>query len=272
MDALLGAISLVGLLVFILLAIVGVIRKNGKSKKMLLFALGCFVLFIIALSMGSGTSEKTSEQIENEESSVSDDTEQQTNKEIENDPKVEEPVEITPKDEMIVKLMSLIDTKKAYDTGSYIKGDIPAGEYVFVSLDSSKKYYSEEELSGNIIDNENFDSFGYVYVHGVGNITTAGVLIKTDAIKDLGVNSALEIYEILNETSDYKDSGWYKVGVDIEPGTYVIESIGQAYVAVMAGPVGKSDIVDNNNFSGKYSVSVSEGQYLKVSSGSITKQ
>lgn len=269
MDALLGAISLVGLLVFIILAIVGMIRKNGKSKRMLLFALGCFVLFIVALSMDSGTPEKVNE---NKESSVSDDTDQKTTEEVEVVSKVEEPVELTPKEELLIKIMSLVEAGKAYDTGSYVKGDIPVGEYAFVSFGGSGQYYSEEDLSGNIIDNENFDSFGYVYVHGVGNITTAGALISIDAFKDLGVSSAIKIFETLNETSDYKDSGWYKVGVDIEPGTYVIESIGEAYVAVMDGPVGKSEIVDNNNFSGKYSVSVSEGQYLKVSRGSITKQ
>lgn len=268
MDALLGAISLVGLLVFIILAIVGMIRKNGKSKRMLLFALGCFVLFIVALSMDSNT-EKVNENVE---SSVSSDTDQKTTEEVDEESKVEEPVELTPSEELLIKIMSLVEAGKAYDTGSYVKGDIPIGEYAFVSFDGSGQYYSEEDLSGNIIDNENFDSFGYVYVHGVGNITTAGALISIDAFKDLGVTSAIEIFETLNDTSNYKDSGWYKVGVDIEPGTYVIESIGEAYVAVMDGPVGKSEIVDNNNFSGKYSVSVSEGQYLTVSRGSITKQ
>ena len=133
----------------------------------------------------------------------------------------------------------------------------------------SGKYYSEEDSAGNIMDNENFDSFGYVYVQGAGNIQTRGVLIKVDAFEKLGVKSAKEIYEQLNDATDYKDSAMYKVGVDIAPGTYTIESYGSAYVEVMSGPVGKSDIVDNENFNGKYSVTVSAGQYLKVSRGKL---
>jgi len=168
--------------------------------------------------------------------------------------------------EAIKKLMG---SGQAFDTGPYIKGDIPVGEYAFMPLDSSSKYYSEEDTAGNIIDNENFDSFGYVYVHNVGNLETNGVLIKVSAFEALGVQGAKEIYEKLNNIKDYKGSAWYKVGSDIAPGQYTIESLGECYVAVMSGPVGNSDIIDNNNFKGKYSVTVSVGQYLKVSRGEI---
>lgn len=54
------------------------------------------------------------------------------------------------------------------------------------------------------MDNENFDSFGYVYVRGAGNIQTRGVLIRVDAFEKLGVKSAKEIYEQLNDATDYK--------------------------------------------------------------------
>jgi hypothetical protein len=184
-----------------------------------------------------------------------------------------EPVELTPKEQMIVKLSDLIESsKQAFDTGNYIKGDIPPGEYAFVSFDGSGQYYSEKDPSGNIIDNENFDSFGYVHVHGVGNTETQGVLISPGAFRELGVSNAKMIYEVLNETNDYKDSGWYKVGTDILAGSYVVESYGEGYVAVHTGPVGKGEIVDNENFSGKYAVSVIDGQYLQVSNGFLTKQ
>jgi hypothetical protein len=183
--------------------------------------------------------------------------------------KKEEPKPKTAKELMFEKVTGLISSKDAFDTGSYVKGDIPTGEYAYVPFEVSGKYYSEEDSAGNIIDNENFDSFGYVYVQGAGNIQTRGVLIKVDAFEKLGVKSAKEIYEQLNDATDYKDSAMYKVGVDIAPGTYTIESYGSAYVEVMSGPVGKSDIVDNENFNGKYSVTVSAGQYLKVSRGKL---
>lgn len=39
----------------------------------------------------------------------------------------------------------------------------------------------------------------------------------------------------------------------------------------MSGPVGKNDIVDNEIFNGRYSVNVTNGQYLKVSKGVIAQ-
>jgi hypothetical protein len=175
----------------------------------------------------------------------------------------------TDRELIFEKVVELIESNEAFDTGSYIKGDVPVGEYAFISFDESGKYYSEYDIAGNIIDNENFDSFGYVYVHGAGNLQTNGILIKPSSFEKLGVVSAKEIYEKLNNIDNYSDSAMYKVGVDIVPGTYTIESYGKAYVEVMSGPVGKSDIVDNENFNGKYSVSVSAGQYLKVSRGKL---
>lgn len=187
-----------------------------------------------------------------------------------NDIKVEtQPVEKTDQEKMFESVSSLISTKEAFDTGSYIKGDIPVGEYVYMPFEGSGQYYSEEDSAGNIIDNENFDSFGYVYVHGAGNIQTRGVLIKIGSVGKLGVTSAKAIYEDLNNKSDYIEAGIYKVGVDIAPGTYTIESYGEGYVEVMSGPVGNNDIIDNEIFNGKYSVNVRSGQYLKVSRGKI---
>jgi hypothetical protein len=177
----------------------------------------------------------------------------------------------TPQQKMIEKITALFASKQAFDTGSYIKGEIPSGEYGFVSFEGSGKYYSEKDQAGNIIDNENFDSFGYVYVHDSGNLETQGVLINTSAFSTLGVSGAKQIYEVMNNLENYTDSAWYKVGVDIPPGQYVIESYGQGYVAVMAGPVGKSDIVDNENFNGKYSTTVTDGQYLQISKGKIAQ-
>lgn len=190
----------------------------------------------------------------------------------ETDKKEEKTKELKESEKMIIKISDLFDKKLAFDTGSYIKGDIPKGEYAFVKFDGSGSYYSEEDASDNIIDNENFDSFGYVKVHEAGNLTTQGVLINISEFETLGVSGAKEIYEILNDQKDYNQGGWYKVGTDIEPGTYVIESIGNSYYAVMSGPVGNSDIVKNDNFNGKKQVKVSKGQYLQVSRATITKK
>lgn len=213
---------------------------------------GIVILLIIGMFSAAGKSNQ-SDSIVSESNQVAQEA------------KKEEPKVKTAKESMLESINNLIKSKDAFDTGSYIKGDIPVGEYAFMPFEGSGKYYSEEDGAGNILDNENFDSFGYVYVQGAGNLQTRGVLIKLDAFEKLSVKSAKEIYEKLNNITDYKDGAIYKVGVDIAPGTYVVESYGQGYVEVKSGPVGDSDIVDNENFNGKHSVSVGEGQYLKIS-------
>src|SRR5699024_6447434 len=140
-----------------------------------------------------------------------------------------------------------------------------------VSLSSGGDYYSEEDTSGNIIDNQNFDSFGYVKVHEKGNIKTNGVLVSVDSLEELDVSGAKELYEILNELEDYDESGYYKAGTDIEAGEYVVESYGSGYVAVMSGPVGNSNIINNQDFEGRYSVNVNEGDYVKLSRAYISE-
>ncbi len=233
-------------------------KAMPKGVKTTLKVVGAIIVLIVLIGIFS-PSDETSQN--NSQASETSQTAQET--------KNEEPEPKTAKEIMFDKVLGLMDSKEAFDTGSYVKGDIPKGEYAFVPFDGSGKYYSEEDSAGNIIDNENFDSFGYVYVQGAGNIQTQGVLIKVGAFKELGVKSAKEIYEKLNDVKDYKDSAMYKVGTDIAPGTYTIESYGEAYVEVMSGPVGNSDIVDNEIFNGKHSVSVSAGQYLKVSKGKL---
>lgn len=191
-----------------------------------------------------------------------------------NSPSNEEQEEIvlTESEEMIVKISLLIDEGLAFDTGDYIKGDIPAGEYAFIKFDGSGSYYCEKDAAGNIVDNENFDSFGYVKVHSVGNLTTRGVLISVSAFDSLEVTGAKEIYEILNDQEDYNQGGYYKVGTDIDAGQYVLESIGSGYYAIMSGPISDNDIIDNDNFNGRASVNLKSGEYLKLSRSTITKQ
>ncbi|QKY68380.1 hypothetical protein [Lentibacillus sp. CBA3610] len=181
----------------------------------------------------------------------------------------EETVEETPQEKALREVVELMDEGLAFDTGSYVEGDIPEGEYAFIPFDGSGKYYSETDSAGNIIDNENFDSFGYVYVHGAANLETHGVLVSVDAFEELNVSGAKELYEQMNGAEDYKESGMYKIGDDIEPNQYTIESMGEGYTAILSGPVGDNEIVDNNIFNGKYNVNVSDGQYLKVSKGKL---
>lgn len=181
--------------------------------------------------------------------------------------------ELTESEKMIKSILELVKEGLAYDTGSYIKGDVTPGEYAFIKFNGSGSYYSEEDAAGNIIDNENFDSFGYVKVHGAGNIETRGILVSTSVFERLNVTGAKQLYEIINNQRDYNQGGYYKVGADIEPGQYVLESFGgRGYYAVMTGPVGDSDIVKNDNYNGRASVTLGIGQYLTISRSIFTKQ
>jgi hypothetical protein len=254
----------------LVIAIVSLVKKKGTAKRNFLFSGLAFVLFIVGISNAPASSSETVSTKPNDDTSLEEKKEVDT--EVKAETKAEEEVKMTPQMEMTGKIQELISTEQAFDAGSYIKGDIPEGEYAFIPFEGSSQYYAEKDGSGNIVDNENFNSFGYVYVHGIGNIENGGVLINPSAYETLGVKSAKEIYQIMNQVEDdYKDSAWYKVGVDIPAGQYVIESYGEGYVAIMSGPVGNNDIVDNEIFNGRYQLTVNDGQYLKISQGFISE-
>lgn len=227
--------------------------KNKFIKELLL------LLFCITL-VGCVENKKIEN---NHEKSTNAKSEEKNNKKI----------EYSKSEKMLLKILDLVEEGLAYDTGSYIAGEVKPGEYAFVKFNGSGSYFCEKDASGSIVDNENFNSFGYVKVHGVGNLETKGALINVSAFDKLGVSSAKEIYENLNDLSNYNQGGYYKVGVDLEAGSYIVESIGgNGYYAIMTGPVSNSEIVDNDNFSGKVSINLSNGQYVNISRSTITKQ
>lgn len=270
-------IGMLSAFVFFVLTFITLINKKGNLKKRLLGAgislasivVGLIIVIVTPYPSPSESSKAT--EAEAADSPVEETVDSSSAEEVvEETEEVEElPVEDTPQVKMINQLTQLMDEGLAFDAGSYIQGDIPKGEYAFIPFSGGGQYYSEEDQAGNIVDNENFDSFGYVFVQEVGNLKTDGVLVNVSMLESLGVAGAKELYEIVNEQSDYLAAGYYKVGTDIEPGKYVIESYGDAYVALMTGPVGNSDIVDNENFNGKYSVNAQTGQYLTISRGMI---
>lgn len=230
-----------------------------KNTKTAITIIGVVLLMVLLFAIFS-----SSNNLDNQEITTNSSTETTQQTPLEAEPKVKTSTEL-----MLEGISSLFSTNEAFDTGSYVKGDIPIGEYAFITFEGSGKYYSEEDVAGNIIDNENFDSFGYVYVQGAGNIQSQGVLISISAFEKLDVSGAKEIYEKLNDIKDYKDSAIYKVGVDIKPDTYTVASYGEGYVEIMSGPVGNSEIIDNEIFNGKYSVTVKKGNFLKISTGKL---
>ncbi|MGF6674387.1 hypothetical protein [Paraburkholderia tuberum] len=161
----------------------------------------------------------------------------------------------------------LVSAGQAFEPGSYAKGTIPKGEYAYVGR--SEGYFGEE-INGHIIDNQIFPSFGYVFVHGIGDIKTDGYLLSPVALNKLGYKSASEVFRSLTKQDAYNFSGMYKVGADLPAGNYVIESAGAAYVFVNTGPAGNGEIVWNDNFHGTKSANLTNGQYLELNNASIS--
>lgn len=163
----------------------------------------------------------------------------------------------------------LIDKKMAFPPGTYARGSIPKGDFIFIS---ERGGYYGEERDGQILDNENCHSFGYVYNHAMGDITTHGLLIAKDALQELNASGAKALYERLTKQADYNFSGHYKVGSDIPPGRYIVESAGEAYVEINRGPVGNGEIISNDNFNEKKSLNLRVDQFIKISRATISAQ
>lgn len=183
----------------------------------------------------------------------------------------QEAKKITESLKIFVKIAALFDEKLAFYGGIYSKGDIKAGEYAFINYNENGSYYCEKDSSGNILDCENFDSFGYVKVNSIGNIETNGILISISAFEKLGIKGAKEIYEILYKESNWNEVGYYKVGIDIKPDRYIVESVGKGYWSIMTGPVGDRKIVDDGNLNGSDDVYLSNGQYIRLKNTAIGK-
>ena len=72
--------------------------------------------------------------------------------------------------------------------------------------------------------------------------------------------------ESQDELEQY-DAGMYKVGTDIPAGEYILEPSAMAYYQVASDSTGALEsIVSNDNFSGTRYITVSDGQYLTLTS------
>jgi hypothetical protein len=108
----------------------------------------------------------------------------------------------------------------------------------------------------DIFDDEEDDPYGFP-----GVTITAGTLDGLNKLLSIPKDKVIA----LNSTS-VKGNGMYKVGVDIESGTYSLtatNSIG-GYCAVYDTPGSLSDMTQNDNFEGNAYITVDDGQYLEI--------
>lgn len=146
---------------------------------------------------------------------------------------------------------------KSIKAGMYKVGkDIPAGEYVLVT--TQQGYFSVNSDStgtmGSIIANDNFTNRSIITV-------------KDGQYLDMKRCSAYPIADApaVNTQSGVLEAGMYKVGTDLQPGEYKIESAGSGYVEVSSNSAhSMGAIVSNDNFDGSKYISVKSGQYIKL--------
>lgn len=156
------------------------------------------------------------------------------------------------------------DELEQYADGMYKVGaDIPAGEYI---LDPSATAYYQvaSDSTGtleSIVSNDNFSGTRYITVSDGQYLTlTSCIAYPASYVSDGKVKN------------DNLSGGMYKVGVDIEAGEYKVTPDGNGYYEVDSSSAGTLDaIVANENFSSDVYVTVSDGQYLKLSGATLVK-
>jgi cytoskeletal protein RodZ len=152
----------------------------------------------------------------------------------------------------------------SFKAGTYKVGtDIPAGEYV-VFCDNNLLGYFElsSDSTGSlesIIANENF-SYNSI------------ITIKDGEYFKMQGSYAVPMKEAgtLNTTG----SGMFKIGTHLPAGEYKLESTGDTmgyYEVATDSSHNLNSIKTNENFEGNTYVTVTDGQYLKISSAKIVK-
>lgn len=152
----------------------------------------------------------------------------------------------------------------SYSDGMYKVGtDIPAGEYLIIPT-SSGYYQVSSDSTGtldSIVANDNFTGSRYLTVSDGQYLT----LTRCKAY------SAQYISDGTLKNNNFSN-GMYKVGVDIAAGEYKVTATGDGYFEVDSSSSGTLDaIVSNKNFTGDAYVTVSDGQYLKLSRAALNK-
>lgn len=146
----------------------------------------------------------------------------------------------------------IISEHNFVDDSTYKIGtDLPAGEYVLFPKDSGYFSVNEDYSGNNIIFNDFFSYPRYVTV-------TEGTYLE---LKDI------TIYPIENSPSiqfpSDKYTGYLKVGKDIPAGNYTLNTFtGEGYFAITDK---FDDIIQNDFFSGKTTITLENGQYLQLS-------
>lgn len=207
--------------------------------------------------VGCGSESTTNNNNSNKEIEQSNNTETSENKTEDEESKKEE----TQKEE--VKK----EENKGIKAGTYKVGtDMQAGEYIFIASSALGYVECTTDSTGNlesIVFNDNVKGNIYLTVNdGEYLKATGGTLYPVE-----------EAPTIVPSDGVYKD-GMYKVGKDIPAGEYKViltDTMGMGYYEVSTDSRhGIESIVTNENVQADTYLTISDGQYLKISGVEIS--
>ena len=170
------------------------------------------------------------------------------------------------------KVTCIVNVKRKTDTVPYkiygestyrVGSTIPAGQYALFTTGSISGYFQISSDStgslSSIIANDNFDYNSIITVK-------TGQYLKLLRCKAIPIVHA--------KISPNVKGGMYRVGIDIKPGEYMLESTSSIrgyYEISSSDSHSLNDIVANDNFSGVAYITVENGQYLKLNRCKLSK-
>ncbi len=160
------------------------------------------------------------------------------------------------------------DELQYYSSGEYLVGtDLPAGEYLVISESEWGSYLEVRndtnwmEIDDEFITNDSFDNRTFVAVED-------GTYLQ---LRDCKAVLASEAPAFSGENG-YPE-GTYRVGIDIPAGTYTVSQLDpdfSGYYEIRNNISNSiSNILENDNFEGEATITVTDGQYLTLSLSEI---
>ena len=163
------------------------------------------------------------------------------------------------------KYTCTVKVTKKTTTGSYrtygestyrVGSSIPAGQYALFATGSISGYFEiSSDSTGSISSIIANDNFEYNSIITIKN----GQYLKLTRCKAIPIAYA--------KISPNVKGGMYRVGIDIKPGEYMLESTSSImgyYEVASSDSHDVYDIVANDNFNGIAYVTIKSGQYLKL--------
>ena len=163
-----------------------------------------------------------------------------------------------------VKKKTTAKSYKTYGESTYRVGStIPAGQYALFTTSTISGYFQiSSDSTGSLMSTVANDIFDYNSIITVKK----GQYLKLVRCKAVPISFA--------KISPNVNGGMYRVGIDIKPGEYMLESTSSImgyYEVSSSDSHSLYDIISNDNFNGNAYVTVENGQYLKLSRCKMSK-